>query len=208
MEVWRLADDFDASDGPLESLPEEEQIRMSDLTAEYYRSNTLRGHFRAWALIQPPTTTRSSRCVYPNILAAGQNQAFLWDLLTGKLVVTVDNIARKIDGEPLGHINYVELNKDYVIICGENQLRIYANRTPSTLLYHITSSLRGHAPLSVQLGKLSDQYVGKTYNMAPIPLTWSMTGITEKNAQAIYSSDRYKRALLGNDGFAAGESEW
>lgn len=205
LEVWRLADDFDDTPGPLESQPEEEQIRASDSAGEQYQSNTSRGHFRAWALMQPPATTRASRFVYPTLIAVGQTQAFLWDIITGRLVITIDNIDGMVDGEPLGRIKYVEFNKNYVVICGSNQLRIFANRPQSTLLYHITSSSQRHVPFSVELAKLVDEQHDNAPNMVSIPLTWRKNNPMAKGAPKSFSDDHYRRALLGNDDFVAGE---
>ncbi|KZP28040.1 hypothetical protein FIBSPDRAFT_947948 [Athelia psychrophila] len=203
LEVWRLADDFDDTPGPLESQPEEEQIRASDSAGEQYQSNTSRGHFRAWALMQPPATTRASRFVYPTLIAVGQTQAFLWDIITGRLIITIDNIDGMVDGEPLGRIKYVEFNKNYVVICGSNQLRIFANRPQSTLLYHITSSSQRHVPFSVELAKLVDEQHDNAPNMVPIPLTWRKNNPMAKGAPKSFSDDHYRRALLGNDDFVA-----
>ena len=56
-----------------------------------------------------PELGRAFRFVYPTLLVAGYNKAYLYDVETGNLVQTVENTQTPRDGIFLGDINYVEL---------------------------------------------------------------------------------------------------
>ena len=204
IEVWRHADGFDDANMPMESQPDEEQIRASELAAEAYQSSTPRGQFRAWALIQPPAPTRASRFVYPTLLAASHStgQAFLWNIHSGRLVNTIHDATGVAHGEPLITMNYVELNKDYIVICGANQLRIFANRQQSSLLYHIpASNSQSQSRSTVKVTQLHGNKYRSGPNLAPNPLTWKKNDVNTQVRgpafpQYIFSQDF--------DGFVAG----
>ncbi|KAF7979354.1 hypothetical protein HWV62_42793 [Athelia sp. TMB] len=180
LEVWRHADGFNDTDMPKMSPPDEEQIRASELASEVYQSSTPRGQFRAWALIQPPAPTGASRFVYPTLLAASRpmGQAFLWNIHSGRLISTILDATGVAHGEPLITINYVELNNDYIVICGANQLRIFANRQQSSLLYHIpASNSQIQSRSTVKVTQLHGTQYTSRPNLARNPLTWKKNDV-------------------------------
>ncbi|PFH53258.1 hypothetical protein AMATHDRAFT_137903 [Amanita thiersii Skay4041] len=171
-EVWRVAD-YEAyvhSSPHLQqdlhysvvgaSLPDERQLRASvdaarvwgnvpstpsDRPITAYRDSPIRGHFIAWALLRPPAQTRAFRFVYPILLVASFNSAFLFDVRTGALVQIINNIQPDTmvippgqgiapQSEPLGELNYVELGKERVYVCGQNMLRIFSREHGTRLI--------------------------------------------------------------------------
>lgn len=102
-----------------------------------FQSSNHHGHFRPWALLHMPDFTRAFRFSYPTLFAAGVNDAFVWDVLRGRLDETITDIQRRDQGATLGAINYVEVNERYAFVCGCHQLRIFT-RDGGALLYSIS----------------------------------------------------------------------
>jgi hypothetical protein len=137
-EVWRLASEW--GDGPpihSESLPDEEMFASYRNSKEIYGVDDLRGHFRPWALIVPPASTRAFRLVYPTLLSASAERAYLWDITTGERIQTIaltavrdDSNANAFDEILLGRINYVELSEKHIFICSARSLRVYDRESP------------------------------------------------------------------------------
>lgn len=100
---------------------------------------TSKGSFKPWAVLTAPELTRAYRFVYPNLLVAGSEKAYVWDVLTCDMALVVPDIQAVVDGENLGRINYVELSPLHVLICGTRQLRLF-DRTTGALAYHIKCS--------------------------------------------------------------------
>jgi hypothetical protein len=111
--------------------------KASREAAQRYASPTNRGHFRPWALLQMPESTRAFRFSYPTLLSAGANNAYLWDVPTSCLVETISNIQAPNQDGILESIRYVEVNDQYAFFCGSNQLRIFA-RGGGALVYHLS----------------------------------------------------------------------
>lgn len=97
-----------------------------------------KGSFRPWAVLTTPEFNRAFRFVYPTLLVAGSDKAYLWDVLTCELSKIIPEIQAEAGGEPLGAINYVELSAKHVYICGTRQLRVF-DRTNGALVYHIST---------------------------------------------------------------------
>ncbi|KAF8060699.1 hypothetical protein FPV67DRAFT_1511167 [Lyophyllum atratum] len=144
-EVWRRVDDFnddEAASVVPESLPGPRQRRVSANAAEKYSSAaTTRGHFRPWAVLRPPQTTRAFRFSYPILGAAAWDAVFLWDVRTGALVQTIEQTQRGSNGEVgegileyLGDINYIEVSERYVLLCGVRFLRAFSRETGKSVL--------------------------------------------------------------------------
>ncbi|KAG2364836.1 hypothetical protein BDR07DRAFT_1482157 [Suillus spraguei] len=135
-EVWRCACDFQDSEIPEDFKPDETMITASRDAAQRYASPTNRGHFRPWALLFTPESTRAFRFSYPTLLSAAANQAYLWDVPTSCLIETISNLQAPNQDGALGPLNYVEVNDQYAFFCGSNQLRIFA-RGGGALVYHL-----------------------------------------------------------------------
>ena len=95
-----------------------------------------KGAFKPWAVLTAPEFTQAYRFVYPNLLAAGFEKAYVWDVLTCEIVQAVPDLQARVAGASLGRINYVELSPLHVIVCGSKQLRLF-DRTTGALAFHI-----------------------------------------------------------------------
>jgi hypothetical protein len=122
-EVWRRAADYDSGDHPQVSVPDSFQLQASAI-ADIRASTDQRGHFKPWALLYMPTHTRAFRFVYPTLLAAGENEVYLWDIPSATLIQTISGI-QPIGGLALD-IDYVELSHQHVFICMEDTLRVFS----------------------------------------------------------------------------------
>lgn len=134
-------------------------MHASAEAARVHNSESLRGHFRPWALIHVPDFGAAFRFVYPDLLVASQNQAFIWNIPTAKLYATVHNTQMLAEGDTLGHIKYVEVSDCYVIICGSQQLRIFSKDVQGTLLYSIPASGAAYAHWTMDLSKSEDDAI-------------------------------------------------
>ncbi|KAI0056022.1 hypothetical protein BV25DRAFT_1921346 [Artomyces pyxidatus] len=123
-EVWRLACDFHDDERPALCPPDAAQCRVSAVAAQRHCEYGGRGHFRPWALISFPETTLAYRFVYPTLLSANDSRAFLYDVRTGALVQTVEDVVRDEDD-----VNYVELSARHVFVCGSGEVRIFSRET-------------------------------------------------------------------------------
>ncbi|KII85598.1 hypothetical protein PLICRDRAFT_31764 [Plicaturopsis crispa FD-325 SS-3] len=133
-EVWRLASDAAGAERPTASSPDSEQWLESEASARRYVSSTTRkGHFEPWALLRLPEHGRAFRLVYPTLLVASANSAFMWDVTTGEQLTTIRDTQRCGEGY-MGGINYVEVSDHYAIVCGSEKLRIFSRSDGSLLL--------------------------------------------------------------------------
>jgi hypothetical protein len=184
-EVWRRASDFDNATPPAASLPDHLQLRAYTDAATRYHSDTLRGHFRPWALITVPIFTRAFRFVYPHLLVASEAQAFVWDIPTMTNTITIHDTQTVVDGS-LGRINYVEMNDRYIIICGSHQLRIFS-KNQGALLFHIQGSKSTYATSALHLSSLSNEHEHGTRDVVLIPrvTTRHVNDVTALPAQVL-----------------------
>ena len=129
MEVWRLASDFAVDDeGASYSPPDEEQRHVARHAAAAHRQYAPRGHFRPWAKLSFPEPMTACRFVYPTLLCANNEHAFLCDVRTGALVQTIDlNIEEWLEeDEEVGRICYVDVNEQYAFVCRVRSLHVFA----------------------------------------------------------------------------------
>lgn len=174
-EIWRRARDFH-TDTPstAEHSPDENMLKASADAAERYRSNTLRGHFLPYALLELPAFGRAFRFDGKSLLVAAENQAFIWDIFpTVRLSITIHDIQAPIDGAILGRINYVDINDRYVIICGSQQLRIFSKSPQGAFLYHIPASKAIYAKSALDLSAEYEHGAGDTVLAPQIASTYS-----------------------------------
>lgn len=94
-EVWRLADDFPpgaddevAFDAPPSTAQIAVFARVTEACQDVPRG---RGQFRPWAMLAFPYFTMSAyRLVFPTLICASNERAFLRDVRTGSLVQTIN----------------------------------------------------------------------------------------------------------------------
>ena len=85
-----------------------------------------------------PADSRAFRFLFPTLLVASVNQAFLWDISTAQLSLTIENTSH--DFLPL--IMYVELSDHLVFICFVGVLRIFSHHDGRPVYDLHISSLR------------------------------------------------------------------
>ncbi|KAE9407968.1 hypothetical protein BT96DRAFT_986195 [Gymnopus androsaceus JB14] len=151
-EVWRLASQFSSETSAPEATPD--QIAASQKASEEYSSTYPKGHFKPWAVLKMPRSTRAFRFVYPTLLVGSWDHAFLWDIPSCKLIQTITPIQQPedpisalavvlanstFDAPPprlsaLDELNYVELDSRHVFICGSNALRVFSRESGRCIL--------------------------------------------------------------------------
>ena len=124
-EVWRRTCECDPALLPTASPPDELQRFTSNLPGVNAFSH---GHFTPWALLRMPEMTRAYRFVYPTLIVATRNSAYLWDIPTATLIQTIQET--NLDGQ----LNYVELSPRHVFIAGTEVLRIFSREDGSAVL--------------------------------------------------------------------------
>lgn len=126
-----------------ESPPQPRQLEASKSSdAKYGFHFGDRGHFVPWGYLIPPRPGRAYRVVYPHLCVVASNEAYIWDLPSGRLVQILTETASTLHGQPLdvlGAVRYVEINDKYVFICGKKQLRIYDRHNQGNLIYSIST---------------------------------------------------------------------
>jgi len=142
-EVWRRVVDMGDDQGSTLSPPDAQMLRAWSEVTVQWPASTRRGHFRAWALLRMPETTRAFRFLYPTLLVASENNAYIWDVPEGRLVETIRDIQRSRHDDRLGIINYVEVSDKYAFICGSIQLRIF-ERGGGALVFQFSPKNIGH----------------------------------------------------------------
>ncbi|KAI6017465.1 hypothetical protein EDC04DRAFT_2576716 [Pisolithus marmoratus] len=149
-EVWRRVVDAGNEDHCTASPPDSGMLSAWTAGIPRWHASTHHGHFKPWALLRMPESTRAFRLSHLTLLVSGSENAYLWDVSEGRLVETIGDIQRRYHDKTLGSIKYVEVNDKYAFICGSNQLRIF-ERGGGALVY-------GLSPRSL---------LGKVWNVVP-----------------------------------------
>ena len=178
-EVWRLASEYHESPAP----PDEMQQQVSYTINNYIP--TSKGSFKPWAVLATPEFTRAYRFVYPNLLVAGVQKAYVWDVLTCELVQVVSDIQAVVNGHPLGLITYVELSPLHVLICGHEELRFF-DRISGALVFRIECSQLGQSTESLEFYSSTGSY---TPYLSVVPLT-PRSNIVEVNEEQCFTAGR------------------
>ncbi|GJE91392.1 F-box protein [Phanerochaete sordida] len=142
-EVWRVSSDPEESPAPRD----DSQHQICETISRYIPET--KGTFKPWAVLTTPEATRAYRFVYPTLLVAGAENAYLWDVPRCEIVQVIPDIQASIAGENLGRINYVELSPLHVIICGGRQLRLF-DRTSGACVWHLQTTTAGPPCRSLQ----------------------------------------------------------
>jgi hypothetical protein len=103
------------------------------------------GYFQPWAVLHSPEPTSAFCFVYPTLIVAAYDRAYLWDIPSGKLIQTIEDcqfIASE-DGNHLLHgIMYVEISQRHIFIAGQFYLRVFSRATGKSVL-NFSSSVPG-----------------------------------------------------------------
>jgi hypothetical protein len=102
-----------------------------------------------------PEFTRAFRFVYPALLVATGNSAYVWDIPTATLVQTIPETGLN------GGISYVELSSRHVFICGEELLRIFSREDGSNVL-DISSTRDSYAAWNFSPNPVNDSETNST----------------------------------------------
>ncbi|KAF9817060.1 hypothetical protein IEO21_03642 [Rhodonia placenta] len=149
-EVWRLSEDYIATDLPHNVAPDDSQ-EAAWREAEQRFHSTSRGHFRPWALLTPPEMTRAFRFSYPTLVVMSHMNAFLWDIPTGSLAQTLHNVQDLHGGVlPLGDVMYVDVSPQHVFVCGLVELRLF-NRSDGAVALRIPAGRQVFADTRIAL---------------------------------------------------------
>ena len=132
-EVWRRSSGIPEHGVDKSSAPDAIQHEVYDL-----QSSETDGYFQPWAVLHMPEVTSAFRFVYPTLIVAAYDRAYLWDIPSGKLIQTIEEcqfIALEDgDNEYLLGIKYVEISERHVFIAGQYYLRVFSRATGKSVL--------------------------------------------------------------------------
>lgn len=154
-EVWRLASDDALIDPPTTCRPDEDQLNAAR-EADSNFSIDSKGRFRPWALINMSDVGRAFRFVYPTLAVATLGCVYLWDIPSARLVEAMGGIQAlhlEANGTMFGDINYVDLNEQYVFLCGSSGFRLL-RRNGGALALALLSSHAQHGKCPVVLDEI------------------------------------------------------
>ena len=137
-EVWRRSSGIPEHDVDESSAPDESQREVNDLQTD--------GYFRPWAVLHMPEQTSAFRFVYPTLIVAAYDRAYLWDIPSGKLIQTIEGCQFIASEDGNNHyllgIMYVEISERHVFIAGQFYLRVFSRATGKSVL-NFSSSVPG-----------------------------------------------------------------
>ena len=144
-EVWRRVSGIPDHDVDESSAPDISQRELHRLQS--YETDLDR-NFRPWALLHMPEPTSAFRFVYPTLIVAAYDRAYLWDIPSGRLIQTIEGcqfIASE-DGnnQSLSRIMYVEISERHVFIAGQFYLRVFSRATGKSVLDFSSSQPGGY----------------------------------------------------------------
>lgn len=140
IEVWHRFQGFSPATIPTEFCPNQEQLDASVEAALRHSSTVGRIQFRPWALLAIPGS-HAFRFVFPSLLVASVDQAFLWDVTIPQLSLAIPNTQQHhFSPQP---IVYVELSDHFVFICFVHLLRVFS-RHDGTPVYDLDITTMSH----------------------------------------------------------------
>jgi hypothetical protein len=145
-EVW-LLETMVPPDGSMEAPGApvvDSQREVASFSREKHSDTYPHGHFRPWALLSQPETTRAYRYVHPTLAVISYQTAYLFDVPSG---------ARKIIMLVQDKLRYVDISKEYLFVCAPFYVRVYSRRN-GTLVLEIPQTVTASRTLSVDYGRL------------------------------------------------------
>lgn len=143
-EVWRRLSDI-TEHTVNQPVPDVFQHNVYSLVCESYPSAN-QGHFRPWAVLHMSELTSAFRFVYPILVVAAHDRAFLWDIPSATLIQTLNDCQSVTSGgfnESLGRIKYVEISERHVFLVGLCFLRVFSRATGKSIFDLISSGQCG-----------------------------------------------------------------
>ena len=139
-EVWRL----------LSGIPEHESSAPDASQLEVYglQSSERDGYFQPWAVLHMSEKTSAFRFVYPTLVVAAYDRAYLWDVHSGKLIQTIEECQFIASDSGNNHyllgIMYVDISERHVFIAGQFYLRVFSRGTGKSVLIFSSSEPGGY----------------------------------------------------------------
>ncbi|KAH8984939.1 hypothetical protein EDB92DRAFT_1950395 [Lactarius akahatsu] len=125
-EVWRLTSEFTAEGEVAADAPPDGRQMDVSARAELYHQYAPLGQFQPWALLRFPEIAWKYRLVYPTLLCASDEHAFLHDVRTGSLLQTIDLRYRDIsDGD---------VNERHVFFCELDAVHVFSRESGNEVL--------------------------------------------------------------------------
>ena len=142
-EVWRRLSGVSEHDVDESSAPDASQREVYGLL-----SSGTDGYFQPWALLHMPEPTFAFRFVYPTLIVAAFDRAYLWDIPSGKLIQIIGECqliaSEDSDNHYLQEIIYVEISERHVFILGQFYLRVFSRATGKSVLDFSSSQPGGY----------------------------------------------------------------
>jgi hypothetical protein len=144
-EIWRRVTDFEEGTHPRVNEPDAPMLR-THATASYPSvgaSKALRrGVFAPWGVVRTPMPARCYRFVYPDLLIATERTAYVYDVRTMELVLTLSETQKGDQG-----LRYVDLNARHIFICFKEALCVFNRRGGQLVRNFALQELRTNMPL-------------------------------------------------------------
>ena len=132
LEVWRCSSSIPEHVVDESSAPDAGQREVYGL-----QSSGTDGYFQPWAVLHMPKQTSGFRFVYPTLVVAGYDFAYLWDIPSGKLIQTIECPLTALEGDN-GHyfdeIVDVAVSERHVFIASQVYMRIFSRETGESVL--------------------------------------------------------------------------
>ena len=134
-EVWKHTSVIPEREVDESSAPDERQREVHEI-----QSSVTGGYnvFEPWAVLHMPEKTRAFRFVYPTLIVAAHDNAYLWDIPSGKLIQTIKECQSMLLGDGsylhLHGIVYVEISERHVFIVGHLYVRVFSRATGKSVL--------------------------------------------------------------------------
>lgn len=142
-EVWKCSSVISEHVVDESSAPDAIQLEVSGL--QTYGKD---GFFQPWAVLHMPELTSAYRFVYPTLLVAAYDRAYLWDVPSGKLIQTIEDCqfigSEDGNNHMLLGIMYVEISERHVFIAGQFHLRVFSRATGKSVLNFSSSAPGGY----------------------------------------------------------------
>jgi hypothetical protein len=91
-----------------------------------------------------PQFGRAFRFVYPTLLVASFDKAYLWNVVTGEIEQTITIVTPEEMEDvfiTVAQLNYVDVNSRYVFICSTHSLRIF-DRTTGAMVWNLAAGIQ------------------------------------------------------------------
>ena len=132
-EVWKQSSTIPEFDVDESSAPDENQREVHDLM-----TSATAGFFQPWAVLHMQEQTSAYRFVYPTLIVAGYDRAYLWDIPTGRHIQTIEECQFISSEDGNNHyllgIMYVEISERHVFIVGQFHIRVFSRATGKSVL--------------------------------------------------------------------------